>query len=192
MTFTLTYDWHEIRRGLKVLAGHYSHALLGIGCRLDPDERRPTGGAWGLVGLLGFLGPHPLYIGTLFLVLSPMWLYAVVLLEDRIIEHRGYWSLLGVALIAGWAWEQAPWAVSALLILWACRFLERARYFRSELDFRRQAARESPDKMRARGMYGNALLETGRCEEALSEYGVVHRYGSPEEREMAARNIRRC
>ena len=193
LNISMSSSWWWI--GLRVIASHYLAALAGVGLRLDRDEVREPGSGWKaglLLAALGFLivfSPMPVRVGAVLILSAPFWAYIIVAMWDRIIEHRSYFAIAGVAFITGWAAEQTA-MVYVLLALWAIHTVRRSLYFVSDLDFRRQAAIESPMKARARGQYGNALLAEGEPVMALTEYEYVFENGDAEERAIAERNIR--
>jgi len=87
------------------------------------------------------------------------------LIRDSVYEWRTYgamllWSIAAVSLLPNWA-------VGILLVIWSCQSWKRARHFRTNYGFWKQAYRECPNKNRVRTEYEKWIcLETARLMKA--------------------------
>ncbi|HYE89038.1 MAG TPA: hypothetical protein VEA16_21960 [Vicinamibacterales bacterium] len=183
----------EVWAGVRIMATHYGGAWLGLRCRLDLDETTHAGSAVAVVLLAVLLialatsTDSALRMAGLLIAWCACWARALRWSEDRVIEWRGYSALAGVALVLAFVLP-AP-LVAVVIVGYATYAVRRAWWCRSELAFRRQAVRESPEKTRAHGNYGNALAAVGDLVGARGAYWRVMAEGTDIERTVARRNL---
>lgn len=180
--------------GLCVLAGHYSHAWLGVGCALDLDEDQHPGHWLAVVavalavGVGVWCGTPPVKIGCVLIGGCAAWGAAFLRHSVQVmIEWRGYTALAGVVLVAA-ALVPPAWLVPVGLVALVAT-MRRSWTCRSEIAFRRAAVEESPLKCLTIGQFGRALVEIGEFYAALFEFERVVRFGTADERRIAQAHI---
>lgn len=143
--------------------------------------RRPPGDRRGLV-LVGF--------GLLWFFLTLSVESSLLPIKDVMVEHRLYLPSAGLFLAAATAWAlvvdrlRASWALGgpvgvalAAVLIAGLAVAARARneVWRDEPRLWRGAIALAPDAWRPHGNLGKALLERGRCAEALEHLERAHR-----------------
>lgn len=127
-----------------------------------------------------------LLIALVWIVASPIWLYAFVSIKDVVEENRIYISLLGIAALGAWAAERAPIPVASLVVLYALRTIQRNRVWASPVSFAATCFIESPLNHRAQLNYAVALQETGMLSLAAEHYVRLIKSGTSQGGQAAA------
>lgn len=158
--------FREAVRRLELLLAHFlgQGVLAGVNQQLDPDVRRSTPDTvltlvWLFAGTaLALLSGAPeLRVAAVWLICSPIWLYAASTLEDEVMENRAYLLPLSVAAFAAWAAQRSPFAVLLLIVLYGSQTAVRNTAWDSVIGFWRRASQESPWKPRPRVNYAERL-----------------------------------
>ena len=182
----LTYLWTQV----TVIPRYLGLAIRPWGLNVDHDvpfTRTPTAGvAAGMAFLAGVAALGVWQLRTRPLVaFGILWVFVTLSIEssvfpidDPMMEHRMYLPMVGLALIAGWAfaavYARAPRAMfvtgttlaAALVALTFARNL----VWLSPLTLWRDAADKSPDKARVHINLGAAYHRADLLDEAVEEY----------------------
>ncbi len=179
-----TRRFAEVLRRLDLTAWHLlcRGALLGVNLRLDPQLQPRT-----LMSLMSFalllcllvLTSGIVSLSILFIVLSPIWLYAFSSVSDEVMENRAYLSVLGIAGLGATVAQWTPWLTLLLIAFYALRTIERNRDWSTRLAFYTRAFKEAPAKPRTNLNYAMELDRRGRTDEAIQIHARLAKSGVP-------------
>lgn len=160
---------------LSMLLDYYLFrgALYGLNLhdRANPEKRFCAGGLIALAVLLFSAATVPdLRLPIAWLLLSPVWLYALIDLPELIIENRAYISLLGIAGIAAWVAERAPLLVAGLIVFYVFRTLQRLAVWSDPVALWKSIMADWPEDIEAKVNYATALHERGWLFDAERQY----------------------
>ena len=113
-------------------------------------------------------------IGIALILLSPVWLYTLSRIPDRVMENRMYLTvMLGIPFIAADIAEHIAIIPIVAIYLWSVQTRTRCGYWRNRWTFWGQAAQEAPHKIRTHVNWAAALLRAGYSQEAANIYQTI-------------------